>query len=175
MNKLLRTALAGIALALGLLFASSTPAAAAFTVNDGFESNVWTFQQIGTGSSAGLTTVGQRSGLRAAHLGGTSPSYALASRPMFIGTEDPACAASIWVDPLPSSVPTPVNFEIVDPANNQYIQLKTMTLSSSAGYTRINMAFVSPKPNVLVRVAVGTSVAGASVAANIDDFLLECH
>jgi hypothetical protein len=173
-SRTVRTALAGTAVAVGLVLANSSPAAA-FTATDGMEppTNVWTFHAVGAGSGAGYTGVGPHGGVRALHIFGKSPGYAYARRVMFLDDERD-CTASVWVDPKANSVPTAVNFEIVDPATNTYINLKSVTLSSAAGYTRISTAFLSPKANVDVRVAVGTSVPGATVAATVDDLTMDC-
>lgn len=174
MNTLIRTAFAGIAVTVGLLLASASPAAA-FTAGDNFEppSNNWTFIPVGSGSDVNYTNVGPRSGVRALKLIGKAPGYALARRVMFLGDER-KCDVSIWVDPHQSNVATPVNLEVVNPSTNHYVHLKTVTLPSAAGYTPISTSFVSPVANVDIRVAVGTSVTGASVGATVDDLLIEC-
>jgi hypothetical protein len=173
MNTLIRTAFAGIAVTVGLLLASASPAAA-FTAGDNFEppSNNWTFIPVG-GSTVDYTNVGPRSGVRALKLIGKAPGYALARRVMVLGDER-KCGVSIWVDPHQNNVATPVNLEIVNPSTNHYIHLKTVTLPSAAGYTPISTSFVSPVANVDIRVAVGTSVPGASVSATVDDLFIEC-
>jgi hypothetical protein len=175
MIKLVRTTFAGLFLALGLLLATSSPAAA-WTATDNFEppGNNWTFIPVGAGSTVEYTNVGTHSGVRAMRLRGQAPGYALARRTMFIGHER-TCTAGISVDPSPGTVPVPVNLEIVNPSNNQYIKLATKTIASNAGYTTIVLAFVSPVGNIDIRVAVGTSVPGAAVTATVDDLILECH
>ena len=176
MHKLIRTALAGIVVALGLLLATASPAAAGFDVTDKIEPNfnVWSFAPIGAGSTAGYTDVNPRSGVQAIRLSGQAPGYAVTSRNFHIGDE-PVCAAQIWVDPLNTGNPTPVSLEIVDPATYGFIARKTLTFAPNAGYSDINLAFVTNKHDVYVRVAVGTSVAGAKVSAIIDDLRVTCH
>jgi len=161
--------------ALGLLLATSAPAAADFRGTDPIEPNfhAWSFTKIGAGSAAGYTDVNPRSGVQAIRLTGKNPGYALTQRPFFIG-QDHNCHARIWVNPINTPIPVPVNFEIVDPSTGNYIALTSVTLPADAEYTAIDVSFFTLKQNVDVRVAVGTTAAGQKVTAVVDDLLFEC-
>jgi hypothetical protein len=176
LRRTARAALAALALAVGLLLTSSSPASAAVSIFDSFEPppapQNWSFTHSGDGAG-GFSNLQVRTGVRDAFIVIRGNGFSSVGRNVFL-SHPQNCSASIWVNPAPNGGFQPVNFEIINPQTFTYIALKSVTLSSSAPYTKLSTSWTNSPTFFLVRVSVVGNGPGTTVSAWVDDLTVNC-
>jgi hypothetical protein len=82
------------------------------------------------------------------------------------------CTASAWIAPR-FSANRQINFEVIDPATNQYIALKSIKSQGATPYQFHTLTWNKARNNVTLRFSVIGSDQGRA-RARVDDVTVTC-
>jgi hypothetical protein len=180
LNRPIRT-MGALGLAAAALFAApglagTAQAAPSTTVlSDGFEfpSTVWSFTQsgLGVGFVDGAASEAH-SGSKSALVQMFEPGFASVGRNVNLLSSASTCTASAWISPRFSAT-RQINFEVIDPATNQYIALKPIMTQGATPYTFHTVTWNKGRNNVTLRFSVIGSDEGRT-RARVDDVTVTC-